>query len=64
MLINVIVEIYSFMVLFIIFVLAFAECYHVLEVDITAYGRTQKLMAHAMAVLRMSMGDFSLLDPY
>jgi len=64
MLMTVIVEIYSFMVLFMIFLLAFAECYHILLVDISAYGRTPELAAHALATLRMSMGDFALLDPY
>ena len=60
---TVIVEIYSFMVLYMIFLLAFAECYHILLVDISAYGRTPELAAHALATLRMSMGDFALLDP-
>ena len=64
MLITVINEIVFFFVLFSIFLLTFAECFNLLEVDIGSYGRMPKLMSHVISVLRCSMGDFSLIDPY
>jgi len=64
MLIIVVQDLFYFMILFMIFITAFAECYHILIVDISAYSRTPTLFAHFMATLRLSMGDFSYLDPY
>ena len=64
MLITVCNEVIFFMVLFGIFLLTFAECNHVLLVDIGAYGRTRPLLAHFITILRCAMGDFSLIDPY
>jgi hypothetical protein len=64
MLITVCNEVIFFMVLFSIFLLTFAECNHVLLVDISAYGRTRPLLSHFITMLRCAMGDFSLIDPY
>jgi hypothetical protein len=64
MLITVVNEIVFFMILFSIFLLTFAECFNLLEVDVTSYGRLPRILAHVISVLRCSMGDFSLIDPY
>jgi len=55
-------EVRWFMVLFGIILTFFAECNHLLGVDVVPYGRTPRLIAHFMAMLRCSMGDFSPLD--
>ena len=52
------------MLLFSIFLLTFAQCTMLMQVDITAYGRTPSLMAHFISMLRCAMGDFSLIDPW
>jgi len=62
MFITVVNEIYYFMILFLIFVLTFAESFHIVEVDIIKYGRTPELFAHFINVLRSAMGDFSIID--
>lgn len=64
MLINVCKEVFSFMILFIIFVLTFAEMNHILEVDITLYGRIPPITAHFTNILRGAMGDFAIIDPF
>ncbi len=63
MLIQVIKDVKYFVILFGIFNFTFAECFHVVNVDISAYGRAPSLMAHSIATLRSAFGDFSLLDP-
>mmetsp|Transcript_27885 Transcript_27885/g.42171 ORF Transcript_27885/g.42171 Transcript_27885/m.42171 type:complete len:122 (+) Transcript_27885:1337-1702(+) len=62
MFITVVKEIYYFMILFSIFLLTFAETFHIVEVDIESYGRVPALLAHLISVLRLSMGDFSLIN--
>jgi len=62
MLITVVNEIMFFILLFSIFVLTFAQCNHIVGVDITGYGRVPELGANFLAVLRCSMGDFSLIN--
>jgi hypothetical protein len=64
MLITVCSEVVFFMMLFSIFLLTFAECNHIMEVDISAYGRLHPLLSHFLAMLRCAMGDFSVIDPY
>ena len=64
MLIIVVNEIVFFFVLFSIFLLTFAECFNLLEVDVSTYGRLPRLMSHILSVLRCSMGDFSLIDSH
>jgi hypothetical protein len=63
MLEYVINEVVYFMMLFGFFLLTFAECNHIVDVDVTPYGRIPGLIAHFITILRVSMGDFSLLDP-
>ena len=64
MIITVCKNIVFFMILFSIFLLTFAQCTMLMQVDISAYGRIPSLMAHFIAMLRCSMGDFSLIDPW
>ena len=60
---TVIEEIVDFTILFAIFLFAFAEMNHVLDVDITTYGRVRPIIAHVLNALRTAMGDFATLDP-
>ena len=64
MLMTVCSEVGFFMLLFSIFLLCFAECNHIMNVDIEAYGRLPPLVSHFISVLRCAMGDFSVIDPY
>jgi len=71
MVVHVVADLQYFVLLFLIFVLTFAECYHVLDVDIAPYGRRpadkQTLVAfasHILATLRSAMGDFALIDMF
>lgn len=64
MLIQVAVDIKNFFILFMVFILIIAECYSVVQVDVSAYGRVPSLLAYALATFRSAMGDFSLIDPY
>ena len=52
------------MLLFLFFILTFAQCYQLLGVDASAYGRMNMLLAHIYSTLRSAMGDFSLINPY
>lgn len=60
---TVVRESFDFMLLFSVFLVAFAEMNHVLEVDIGTYGRVPPLIAHIFNALRTAMGDFATLDP-
>ena len=62
MFILVVREIFYFMILFTIFLLTFAESFHVVEVDISSYGRTPPILAYVVSVLRCAMGDFSIIS--
>ena len=64
MLINVCKEVFYFIILFTIFVLTFAEMNHIMEVNVSMYGRIPSLSAHFIAILRASMGDFAIIDPF
>ena len=57
MVITVVNEVGYFMVLFSVFLLTFAECNHIISIDMTAYGWVPNLLAHIFGVLRLSMGD-------
>ena len=46
------------------YLLTFAVCFHLVGVDIAAYGRMNELLAHIFAVLRCAMGDFAMIDMY
>ena len=64
MVITVVNEIIYFLLLFTIFLLTFAECNHIIDIDVSAYGRSPPLLAHFFSVLRLSMGDQAMLDMY
>ena len=64
MLIQVVMDLSYFIILFIIFILTFAECYHIVQIDVSSYGRMPDLLALSLATQRSSFGDFSLIDPY
>lgn len=64
MLVSVCNEVIFFFILFTIFLLTFAECFHIMQVDVSAYGRTHPLVSHFIATLRSSMGDFAMIDPF
>jgi len=64
MLIQVGNDVKMFMFIFLIFNLTFAECFHIVDVDVTSYGRMPELLSLTIAVLRAAMGDFSIIDPY
>ena len=64
MMIQVVADLNFFMLLFIILILTFAECYHILQVDILSYGRMPAIVAHWIATLRSAYGDFALINPY
>ena len=61
MLITVVNDIFYFMILFSMFLLTFSMSFEVLEVDMSAYGRTPTLMSYFISVLRCAMGDFSII---
>jgi hypothetical protein len=62
MLSHVVHEVTTFMMLFGIFILTFAECNAIVQVDIASYGRLPGIIAHFIDVLRCSMGDFHVID--
>ena len=69
MVVRVMEDLQHFLVLFLIFVLTFAECYHQLGVDVAAYGSREAddqtfvaVASHILATLRSAMGDFALID--
>lgn len=62
---NVIKDVDYFMLLFSIFLLTFAECYEILDVDTSSYGRIRPtLVSSILAAFRSAMGDMALLDMY
>lgn len=56
-------DVVYFMLLFVIFILTFAECYHIVQVNTESYGRVHDLFALFLGTLRSAMGDFSIIDP-
>lgn len=57
MIITVVNEVMYFMLLFSVFLLTFAECNHIVDIDVVSYGRTPKLIGQFFGVLRLAMGD-------
>ena len=47
---------------FSIFVVTFSQCYRVVELDTSSYGRLPKQVALFIATLRSAFGDFSLMS--
>ena len=64
MVITVVNEVIYFMLLFSVFLLTFAQCNHIIQVDVSAYGRTPDILAHFFGVLRIAMGDQANVDPF
>lgn len=55
-------DVQAFIALFCIFLIIFAECYRIVQVDFTSYGRIPGLLAATFATLRGAMGDFALIS--
>ena len=64
MITTVIEDIVFFLLMFSMYLLTFAACFHLVGVDISSYGRMNPLLAHFFAVLRGAMGDFAMIDMY
>jgi len=64
MLITVVNEISYFMLLFLIFCIIYAECQHILHIDVSFYGRTPNLLGHFVNTIRGSVGDFAMIDMF
>ena len=64
MITTVMKDILFFLVMFSMYLLTFAICFHLVDVDIAAYGRMNELLAHIFSVLRCAMGDFAMIDMY
>ena len=64
MMIQVVTDVKNFVLIFLIFNLTFAECFHIVNVDVSSYGRMPELLSLTISVLRAAMGDFSIIDPY
>ena len=64
MVIQVVNDVRYFLVIFTIFIFAFAQMFYIVQVDVGYYGRMPKMMALIIACLRTSMGDFSIVDPF
>ena len=59
---TVVIDIFYFMILFCIFMLIFAQSFHVVGLSVKSYGRTPSLLAHSISVFRVAMGDFAMID--
>ena len=64
MLNKVVYDVQYFLVLFLLFVTIFAECFSVLGVDVSSYGRVPHLFAYYVTVVRIAFGDFGLISTY
>ena len=64
MVIQVVKDVRYFIVIYSIFVLAFAYMFYILQVDVTYYGRQPKLLGMFIGCIRASMGDFAVIDPF
>ena len=62
MLNQVILDVKYFIVLFTLFVVIFAQCFSVLGVDVSSYGRIPHFFAHVLTVYRIAFGDFGLIN--
>ena len=52
------------MVLFLLYVIIFGQCFSVLGVDISSYGRVPELFSNYITVLRIAFGDFALISTW
>jgi len=64
MITNVVEQIGFFIVMFSMYLVTFATCFQIFEVSTTPYGRMNKFLSHFFAVVRCSMGDFSIIDMF
>lgn len=62
MITTVLQDIVFFLVMFSMYLLTFAACFHLVGVDIACYGRMNEFVAHLIGVLRCAMGDFAMID--
>ena len=61
---QVVVEVWSFISLFVICLLPFAQAYGLLAVDTSVYPRFPNFIGYALNTFRAAMGDFALIDPW
>ena len=61
---QVIIDSGYFFCLFFVFVLTFAECYNILNVDVGVYKRQPSIFGQCFNALRSAMGDLALIDPF
>lgn len=64
MLAKVIKDLTYFMIVFVFFIFTFSQCYLIVNVDLTAYGRVPSGLGMFLSTTRSAFGDFSLIDPY
>lgn len=64
MIIQVMIDLKSFFIVFMIFSMIFAECFSILHIDHSSYGRLPSTIAQGVAAIRIAFGDFSIVDPY
>jgi hypothetical protein len=62
MLSYVLIDIVYFMVLFCCFLVTFAECNHIVRVDVSGYGRVPEFYAHIFNIIRCASGDFASIN--
>lgn len=55
-------DIVDFMVLFFCILITFAECNHIVKVDISGYGRLPEVWAHLFNIIRCATGDFASIN--
>ena len=50
--------------LFFVFIITFGMCFHLLDIDDSAYGRIHPLFAHIIGTYRSAMGEYGFIHPY
>ena len=60
---QVIKDLYSFFIMFSLFIFAVAQSFMVMETDVAAYGRVPEIFAQIINTIRVAYGDFSVIDP-
>jgi len=61
---QVIIDSSYFFLLFFVFLLTFAECYNILNVDVSVYRRFPSIIGQFFSTLRSAMGDLAIIDPF
>jgi hypothetical protein len=61
MTIQVILDVQAFLLLFMFFVVIFAACYRVVDVDVSNFGRLPDWISSIIVTLKSAMGDFGLI---